>query len=473
MAGWLDKTEGVAWNTASALRPSLTIPSGNNNDYLCLWDSEEAAINKNNCNGKTPLGKIWFKFDQRLAIINETEKAWKVVLRGNNCTEDMDKCEENLLNGPNTNMVENIKNIDVMFVVDGTKSIAPVIQSIKGTEEKPGLIQQIRERLSSKLSQNINLRVGFRIYRDSQKGGKNDGVRKEENLSLRSASCDGTKTFRKFDKEFKKVKPGDRFKDTDLEENFFGGILEGIRDLRSCKSHIKLLFVVGDHGYSCEAQKSKGFKRCVTTEKIVNEMFKNSKIPISPFFVQLPIEKDPQKITNQGRLDKAYSTYERQSKDILSFYAKKLFELSPNKKISEKEFTEEGLKRFLRLPRSDLSKLAAGELVQVLDSYVNPEFIFGAINRGRTGENWVDAFNTERERTNAPVLLAEAILAGICGENETNDQCEDDIIQKVSQVWVSKDDNEKVTREILMTTEQLNDWKNYKHIRSCRNRYRW
>ena len=104
--------------------------------------------------------------------------------------------------------------------------------------------------------------------------------------------------------------------------------------------------------------------------------------------------------------------------------------MSPNKKISEKEFTEEGIKRFLRLPRSDLSKLAAGELVQVLDSYVNPEFIFGAINRGRTGENWVDAFNTERERTNAPVLLAEAILAGICGENETNDQCEDDIIQK-------------------------------------------
>ena len=28
----------------------------------------------------------------------------------------------------------------------------------------------------------------------------------------------------------------------------------------------------------------------------------------------------------------------------------------------------------------------------------------------------------------------------------------------MSQVW-AKDDNEKVNREILMTTEQLNDWK--------------
>jgi len=342
LVGWLSGQYGFIWDTALGLRPKedLKFPTDhptmpNEERAVCAYRDVKDAINdpEGRC---LPIlgGDRWYLSPERIPILGKikehNKEFYKVVLPmpGQGATsydngtiklkgsQKIDPVQ--FVDGQKYQGLENMKNVDIFFLIDGTKSLRSHFEKIRGEYAQQGIVQQIIETLQKEdMFRETLFRFGFRVYRDKFAGNKELG----EGMAL-SPDCKMTdenqqKNLEDFQKEIEKVKELDQLSSQestdDYPENLFGGIVQAIDDLSSCPNNTKLLFVIGDGGYDTDSQRQKG--RTPIEIMTIASNLRQGKKPIVPFFIQTPNEKnlagDPQKY------ERAYNLFTSQAKEVL------------------------------------------------------------------------------------------------------------------------------------------------------------
>ncbi len=336
LVGWVSKKNGFIWNTAYGLRPkeNLVFEKGSMKEQekaVCAYGKIEDALNDKNC---IPIlgGDRWFLIEHRIPLIDRVDKQgrsfYKVVLPiagtgGKRIGEGkvIRIAPDELGESRGISSLLNMKNIDVLFLIDGTKTMEQFIESIRGSKNKPGVIQEIIEALKDDPTfEEAQFRFGFRIYRDAYAGKDELG----EGLPM-SSECELThdtlsKNKDEFDKTIKMVRatPGDlEIGKDDYAENLFGGIEKAIKDLGPCPTHTKLLFIIGDNGYDANAQRRRGrtpVKMNSLIKKLKGSQKKRLK-NIVTFFIQTPNGRNH--ANHPEQYDKAYRLFKNQAYEIL------------------------------------------------------------------------------------------------------------------------------------------------------------
>jgi len=332
LMGWVDKTAGYVWNTALALRPDDDLPD--TAPVFAYLDNKDAT---NRTNGRPILGgKRWFTDDIRIPIIDRTkvDNFYKIIIPvpgvGVNKVSDnkfiIPAINPEKFSNPNSG-IDAIKrltqNLDVFFLIDGTRSMGPHIDIVSET------IKDISNRLIQQISlDSTSLRMGFGIYRDhyAKNHELGDWFHFPRNCQLNPDELQQNLDafYRKLN-FYNKNTYGDASKgDRDFEENMFGGIKKAIREFARCPDHSKVLFVIGDHGYSAENQKRFYNKRPVTIDSLADGLKEN----VNLFFIQVaPSEKIrnanfddisyAKKESARVGYDRAYQLFTTQAKDLL------------------------------------------------------------------------------------------------------------------------------------------------------------
>ena len=426
LSGWLNLDDAIMWETASALRPSEKLDDSDPEDYVCAYPSPESINDPEQCR-QVLGGERWFESSLRLPIIGDVGDDdtgyWRVLsqVAGSNLSQS-DLLDSLLSTSSNANPT--LSNLDVMFVIDGTRSMAPVIDAIKGANGNPGLVERLAERLGDKIDASNNYRIGFQIYRDSRLNGT-DGVRNSASYSLANKPCQSDPTG--FYKAFVEVEAQDDIWDSDFAENVYGGIMQAIKNLHSCPQHSKMIIVIGDHGYSGSAQSDRGH-RSYSANSIIRALYHNQVFAQPPvlFFIQTPANN-----TNQRAYNSAYNLFADQARQLSEAWMRNnpQYEYLPANEI-DREVRRAITSQFKRLRITDSSEQLLAAIVGKINSFFNPSLSAEPLV---SGENMVMA-----EPNLQPHQLGTFDIA--------------------REMYIPKSQRDKLVREILMTDAQLNDW---------------
>ncbi|MFC1563226.1 VWA domain-containing protein, partial [candidate division KSB1 bacterium] len=194
------------------------------NEEFIMWD-------------KDPLGKRPDGYWRRFPIL-ETNKRNKniftVGLIGSIIAEDRDILMANEINidieRKITDLKESIKNINIVFVMDGTKSMHPYFPAVRDA------IQRSMDELELK-NQSIpkNYKFGVIVYRDYT-----EGDRVLEKIELQE-------DIENVEKLLMRVEAGD-INNTTHPEAMFHGLIMALRTLRWDPKQTNILILVGDAG---------------------------------------------------------------------------------------------------------------------------------------------------------------------------------------------------------------------------------
>lgn len=451
LAGWLQDSDSIQWNTANALRPAIDLDE-RDPAYLCAYVSLEDLRAERNCREFLG-GLVWFEIDLRLPIVDETEEAWQVIFKagGNNLDrgELLDALNNESRRG---NVASGLRNLDVIFLIDGTKSVAPAIEAIKGANGRPGIVDQLRESLGSKLEEGGKFRAGFRVFRDSVQGGGN-GMRDQDSLPLNGMACDADNA--EFFARFRSVDALDINEDNDFEENLLGGLQQAVRDIGGCRDHSKLVIVIGDHGYSPDAQRARRH-RPVTVEQVRSQLQSSATFETPPlvFFVQLP-KADMSRIMNVTGYENAYDGYETIAKQFIRLQAQHYGRnMDP---ALQRDLESEMLRdMFIRLPAGRVTEVVVERIAEVMGDYLQPTL---ASQFGRGGVSIEESIRRLQEDSDGvPMLWWGMAEERFCAQ--IPEQCTENILDKVDMLYVKKSDGDLLVPEILMTRQQMSDWIN-------------
>jgi hypothetical protein len=340
LVGWVRKSDGYPWDTAYGLRPRDDLKykdaKGEGAGTICVHQNLKSAINGDikHCNILLQGGKTWYKISKRVPVLDIVDKNgvhiqanqkgnekafYKVALAipGIGMKKDMKITAKQLGQRPlYEKIAENMKFIDVLFLIDGTASMQSVIDMVKGDKNKPGLVQTIADTLRNDPDfKSSKFRFGFRIYRDKYAGAGNLG----DGMPLKAEYCEKLPEFylkrnrQQFNKEIAKIEVTDeKGKGDDYPENLFGGIKKILdTDSRSCGKHTKLLFVIGDNGNKKVAEDSalsmKNLKSIIRQLKNKERWF--------TFFIQTPNKAHT--ATSPISYNQAYELYHNQAYTFL------------------------------------------------------------------------------------------------------------------------------------------------------------
>ena len=267
LVGWVNKEEGTPWNTALGIRPADTVKEIQMYPSLDATHTGTQGITVFNKDGQ------WYKHVHHIALLDQLtykeEQYYKVAAPGVGITQEN---FEETQRGIET--LGNLKQVDVFFLLDGTRSMQPFINKARE------IVQTIAKGLRTELgSKETKARFGFRIYRDLNVGTGSIG----EGLPLPLEPCDpDVKTMdqnlKTFTQEIEKVRASTNDPHSDsYPEALFAGLTQAVEDMSSCTHHTKILIVVGDHGDN----QSQVPPDVVAQLKIFSK-------PIVLFFVQTP-----------------------------------------------------------------------------------------------------------------------------------------------------------------------------------------
>lgn len=320
LVGWISSDDVFLWNNAYGLRLSESFigDEGNDYKYICGYRTLEKAQreNKNDCVIKLPGGWIWYETPTRM-LLQETIKEnkntyYKVISPMAGERVDLSKPVEIGLG--------NLRHIDIAFLVDGTNSMTSAMAGVKN----------VMKSFTKKLPRKIQYRFAFQIYRDKYAEDKEFG----DALPFPNG-CNANEEGLKKNKDnfiskmedILQASKNDAKKGDDHEENLFEGIKIVSSVLRGdCPEHMKLLFIIGDTGYSPENQKKKHGRDPVPIEDITSildgsydvENEANDSVsgkidkPILAFFLQVQ-NKQP----SNSDYNDAYKKFTTQANEII------------------------------------------------------------------------------------------------------------------------------------------------------------
>ena len=245
MVGWIQASKVVEWGTRTTLEPNWTsaanriyasgIPAfdfntNGQNDaaaYQANQDNTATPVAKFNCTGNRLLGETMRPIS--LANSNGVVETLLTLNPGSNMNET--------LNSEIAKIKERQNNINIVFVIDGTKSMDPYYEPcVKAIEEAS---RSIRARQSS-----ANIKYAAVIYRDL--GHREDALA----ILPLNRSIDAVKNFLR---GVECTSIGDR----DIPESMFYGLFDGVKQLDVPNNESNLLIHVGDAGNPIENDPNK------------------------------------------------------------------------------------------------------------------------------------------------------------------------------------------------------------------------
>lgn len=436
LVGWVDKRSGIVWDTAYGIRPHENLKS---DEYVCAFENIAKDNKSGNCATVLVGGDQWFTYKHRIPVLGKVDNYYKVAFPVSAMGKDLQGAGKNQKKafGDKKVDMEDMKKVDIFFLIDGTKSVRPYIPKIQDVVNK--VVGELSNSLAFK---ETKFRFGFRIYRDAYAGNQGIG----EGLPL-SKQCDRSnvnsieKGKQEFFQEINKVRSVSDAND-DYEENLYGGIKQAVKDIKGCSQHTKLLFIIGDHGYSASAQKKHG--NTVIGEKAIIRMLSGDKSngvkTIVTFFIQTPNEKSGAK--SPSAYSKAYSAFRKQGKYILG----NILGSSENSVLdnymlvaSDKELVSKVFNGVTSFSRSDV----VNELSLDLQGGAS---LAEAIQRLRKSPQ----FNS------LPGLYWDNMINGNC--SKLGKQCANKIYETIFEGFIPI--NDKIVEDVWLKVGELEKWRN-------------
>lgn len=483
LLGWVAKKDGFLWNNAFSVRPrdDLKSPDGSGPGTVCTYEQLKDAVanDKKACH---PIlgGREWFKSALRIPVLemvdqnnrhispegvgasSDQRRFYKVALArpglvGRRISDDKVAISTGLASRimPGFTSLTSKKHVDIFFLLDATASMEPFIDAVRGTPEKPGVIQEIISKIkSSQGFRETEFRFGFRVYRDPYAdtefpNGPGEGVGEGYPLPSQCDLNDSQQkvAFDSFQKSMAQVRVSGNDVEDDYPENLFGGLLQALSsDLKPCPNNLKLLFVIGDNGYQTSRptvgnrgqtfQKAK-YANPVAKKTLTALMQRGGNSPgdnIISFFIQTPSEADHVRHPESYR--KAYAEFESQSRELLK-------QSLPADSRLDDHFFRMGENALVQRVVSTVEKLGSSALIDeiILD-----------IRGGGALVNIIDRLR--RERDDIPGVYWHILKQGACGE--LGKQCEHRIYDTTRIGYIEADD--KVTEELWVTSSALSSW---------------
>ncbi|MEO5366139.1 MAG: hypothetical protein H7831_07245 [Magnetococcus sp. WYHC-3] len=469
LLGWVRLSDGFQWNNAYGIRPSETLVGAKGDvGSVCTYDelADAVARRKDRCN-PVQGGAGWFKGPTRIPVLDLVDARGRAVsgadavndgkrrlfyrvamarpgLVGRDLGDGRIALSGDLARRilPELSKLKAKKRVDIFFLLDGTASMEPYIDAVRGTAGHPGLIHEIISSLKARPGfEETQFRFGFRVYRDPYAQvlglpGPGDGVGEgfplPEQCSFTS-EAQRQEVFRQFSDSLAQVKVTSDDQD-DYEENLFGGLKQSLsEDMASCPEHLKVLFIIGDHGYRASTDK---YREPVSPAELV-ELFKGGEGKdnnVLHFFIQTPWRE--QGVKTPGAYRNAYAQFESQARQLLG----------------ESLPVEASVKdHFLRLDENNLVPRLLQAVEGVASSGVIDEIILD-LQGGKALNAIIERL--QRERVDVPGVYWHILKKDACGE--LGKQCQEQVFDTTRVAYVEASDD--VVEDLWVSSRDLTTW---------------
>lgn len=455
LIGWIDKKAIIPWNTALAIRPrdDLVNPAGERDENgrlydgaVCGYPSRDVVREQDEC---IPIlgGKRWYKLPVRLPVIERDGDIFKVAaaftrpdsstVRGlsGNFARVIDPTS---IGSIKTDVISSKNNLDVFFLIDGTASMEPWIEAIRGEgDQSPGVVQKIITLLKDKLFTGVTIRFGLQVFTDTNDGG--DGL--GNSYFERANDCSDIKTteldenHRDFQHTLEAITT--RNHKDDYPENLYGGLNRTLRLMGDCPNNTKMIFVIGDAGYSEAAQRARG-KTPIRQDSLTDRLERLGFSYI--FFIRTPQRnlKDPEK---QRKYDNAWKLFRTQAKSIL--------DAGPD------SITQSNLPFFIQLPPDiRASQTMLDDITKSVQGLANPQIVREIEIDLRGGASLQEVIERlQQDTTDFPLLWLRRLQEVVCKDDP--EICQKRVHHAVDFLYVPADEN--VERDVWLRANQLND----------------
>ncbi|MBF0308480.1 MAG: hypothetical protein HQL56_02970 [Magnetococcales bacterium] len=485
LLGWVNRNDGFLWNNAFGIRPreDLKSPDGKGRGTVCSYERLEDAVSRN-AKACHPVegGPDWFKSSMRVPVLEMVDEKgaqvapedfatgpaarrfYKVALArpglvGRPVGDGKFAVSAGLVRGASSESTKSLsskKNVDIFFLLDGTASMGAVIDAVRGTDKKKGVIQEIVQTLRGTQGFKDNqFRFGFRVYRDpyadkmvsGSKEGIGEGLPLGSNCQVNAKEQE--ENFKAFDSAIAKVQVSSETADDDYEENVYGGLGKVLKeDIGACPDHLKVLFVIGDAGYKDaidngfvhnRPSRSSKYHDAVSRELLV-QLLRGSNQPgvktnsIVPFFIQTPFR--PETTKHPGAYKQAYDRFESQSRSLLTD------SLPADGKSAD---------HFLRMEEEKLTSRILGTVERFGGSALIDEIILD-IRGGAALSSVIERLR--RERSDIPGVYWHILKQGACGE--LGSQCEGRVYDTTLMGYVESTPD--IVEELWVASSALSSW---------------
>ncbi|MCO6188246.1 hypothetical protein [Rhizobium sp. L1K21] len=456
LVGWVRKEDVLNWNWAIGVRPALTVNGSEEGPRSVCGYASEALDSE--C---IPIlgGNRWFKTDQRLPVIDVLDNSYHVVgaasgIGGGELVDGKLKLPTEVLKklniapddlpGIDEDRLLSFNKVDLFFLIDGTRSMMPFIDAIRGTDTSPGVVDQIVQAIETR-GGGASVRAGFRVFRDSVANGAS-GI--DESYPLTEANCEdedldtSQSERRRFDRFLKSISTTTDDKD-DFDENLFGGLQQAAIDMQGCPDRQKILFVISDAGYDASAQMERGFVG-LDIYDVLSPLLENEKLTV--FFI-----RPPQQDRSNYKSDTSYTSYLTSWNEYQQL----------GEEILNGVLNRDALGGNARDYFFDLSAGASApaemieRMTQSVKSVARPDVINEILidlHGGSALEEVIDRL--QREKIDVPVLFFNMIKRTVCAEGEKT--CSERIFDGVFDLYIPK--SEPLTLDAWLTSDQLQDW---------------
>ncbi|NFV80083.1 VWA domain-containing protein [Magnetospirillum aberrantis] len=402
LLGWIDASLGWEWSSSYGIHPK----SDQESAFACIYKHKESAISGGapsdpGCirlyGGRTR----WLKDNEPLPVLETFERDNVVriatpVRRQTGVVADAQGEMRSLATG-----------VDVVFVIDGTKSMLSHFLDIK-KKFLPEFTSEIR---SASNFSGLPIRFGAVIYRDKTLGGPLDRGQ-TISVDLPAGDCKARDLG-----AFVKALPDHVTEDDtdDYWEDTIGGMTEGLDKLvRDCPDHMKIMIVLGDAGY-------RPGSRDVPAAALVDAPFPRSEFHnllrnmsrVRDSYVFLPVFIQTQR-TAASELkcpacyDAAYGHFERDALNILHEYSNSL----------PKQYRKSDSQKVFQLNDGGG---ASKKIVGLIKSFVNPDMIQEWNRLRGTGMSPVQStLQVSREFPDVPALVLESMQPAACNDYVRN-----------------------------------------------------
>ncbi len=474
MVGWISKDDVYEWPYSVGLRVREDYMFEDGYGTVCGYFTEEEARESDPDKCQPILGgPSWFETSSRLLVMQQhpldpndtspspenvifetiapiSSRAEAAVSVSDGMLTTADAGEGGLvvdptdLRGADVDTLLRNNRIDLFFLVDGTRSMLPYIDAIRGTDTTEGIIQVMLNGFQREIASGVKFRSGFRVFRDTNNA---DRVSIGEGLPLGEQDCaamtdaDSIANLNAFNQAIASVQVSYETND-DYSEDLYGGLEQAIRDMRGCSDNRKLLFVITDAGYDAEMQARRGVE-VPDLDRIAtrfNEEYPGGAI----FFLRPPL--NPENTSPLYRT--AYDDLIEEARDILGRL----------KIVQDIVSAGDPANFFVQLQGDPADGAAIVGMLKdtVIQDNVQPAIIDNLIIDIRGGASLQQAIQRLRaENQDIPGYFWRLVERGACAD--LGSACANATYQSVRPIFVVNDPA-KIALDVWMDGQQLQAW---------------
>ena len=428
LVGWVKGKETIEWNSRFALRPK------DDRETVYLYPTEQDAIDRTN--GYPTVGNNdgrWYRYPLHVPILQKFQEQGVPLFRVSAPTPGVLVSDARIGESASEfgaiealNRLNRLKNMDILFLLDGSNSMSPFIEQAKQAAK------EIAERLVRNLEHRGNrYRFGFRVYRDTYADNLprldcENGVCEGRAMPSQCEVSSQEGELREFLQAMEPIRAttNDRKNgDKDFEEKLFAGVRQALTDLKGCEGHLKVLIILGDHG-----------DRADRIPQALREEIHRWRVP--PWAYILQMVKNPS-LSGRGDYEHAYQAFSDQGRELIKLMVPEQYE---GHRIDRDAL-------FISASQNDAKK----RIVDHIDRYTSSrdiEALKSALQGGQALKSFLDA---RMQQGDMPILFWERVGRNLCPDK--NRSCLTAVNHQVTDGYIR--DNAGWEKEVWLREEAL------------------